>query len=290
MQPPYIASILYTHVKHDYALVEIHFKFFQLLCLYNNRYRLLTEALHAFLLVLGDSVTFSLSGSKSSDFTIHASSGIVTLIDALNYEVTSSYSLTVTASDSNGGVTQTSLTVTVTNANDAPVSLGNPYSATIAEDEPSGTNVLKTTASDEDGHGILFSLSGSSDFEILNSGMIRIKAGVSLDYETKDSYNLTVTFSDGVASDSELVAITVTNKNDAPTLPSSPYSTSVSEDVSVGASVYDVDASDQDGDSLTYTLSGTGVTHFTIDSNTGIVTTTQALDYEDTTSYFVTGE
>ena len=270
--------------------MEIHFKFFQLLCLYNNRYRLLTKALQAFFLVSGDSVTFTLSGSKSSDFTIHASSGVVTLIDALNYEVTSSYSLTVTASDSNGGVTQTSLTVTVTDANDAPVSLGNPYSATIAEDEPSGTNVLKTAASDEDGHGILFSLSGSSDFEILNSGMIRIKAGVSLDYETQDSYNLTVTFSDGVASDSELVAITVTNKNDAPTLPSSPYSTSVSEDVSVGASVYDIDASDQDGDSLTYTLSGTGVTHFTIDSNTGIVTTTQALDYEDTTSYFVTGE
>ena len=258
--------------------------------MYNNRHRLLTKALHAFLLVSGDSVTFSLSGSKSSDFTIHASSGVVTLTGALNYEVTSSYSLTVTASDSNGGVTQTSLTVTVTNVNDAPISLGNPYSATIAEDEPSGTNVLKTAASDEDAHAILFSLSGSSDFEILNSGMIRIKAGASLDYEIQDSYNLTVTFSDGVASGSELVAITVTNKNDAPTLPSSPYSTSVSEDVSVGASVYDIDASDQDGDSLTYTLSGTGVTHFTIDSNTGIVTTTQALDYEDTTSYFVTGE
>lgn len=122
--------------------MEIHFKFFQLLCLYNNQYRLLTKALHAFFLVSGDSVTFSLSGSKSSDFTIHASSGVVTLTDALNYEVTSSYSLTVTASDSNGGVTQTSLTVTVTDVNDVPVSLGNPYSATIAEDEPSGTRRL----------------------------------------------------------------------------------------------------------------------------------------------------
>ena len=168
--------------------MEIHFKFFQLLCLYNNRCRLLTKALHVFLLVSGDSVKFSLSGSKSSDFTIHASSGVVTLTDALNYEVTASYSLTVAASDSNGGVTQTSLTVTVTNANDAPVSLGNPYSATIAEDEPSGTNVLKTAASDEDGHALLFSLSGNSDFEILNSGMIRIKAGASLDYEIQDNH------------------------------------------------------------------------------------------------------
>lgn len=182
------------------------------------------------------------------------------------------------------------MTVTVTDQNDAPVSLSSSYSATIAENEPSGTNVLKTGATDEDGHAILFSLSGSSDFQILNSGMIRIKSGVSLDYETQDSYNLTVTFSDGTASASAFVAISVTDKNDAPTLPSSPYTASVSEDVSVGTSVYDVNASDQDGDSLTYSLSGSGVTHFTIDSNTGIVTTSQALNYEATTTYFVTGE
>lgn len=239
-------------------------------------------------------MTFSLSGPKSSDFTIHASSGVVTLNNALNYESRSSYSLTVTASDGNGhgngSVTSTSLTVTVTNQNDAPVSLSSSYSATVAEDEPSGTNVLKTGASDEDGHGIMFSLSGSSDFDILNSGMIRIKSGVTLDYETQDSYNLTVTFSDGSASVSKFVAISVLDKNDAPTLPSSPYSTSVSEDVSVGTSVYDVDASDQDGDSLTYSLSGAGVTHFTIDPNTGIVTTSQELNYEDTTTYLMTGK
>ena len=243
----------------------------------------------------GDTVTYSLSGPKSSDFNIHPSSGVVTLNNALNYESHSSYSLTVTASDGNGhgngSVTSTSLKVTVTNQNDAPVSLSSSYSATVAEDDPSGTSVLKTGASDEDGHGILFSLSGSSDFQILNSGMIRIKSGVTLDYETQDSYNLTVTFSDGAASVSKFVAISVLDKNDAPTLPSSPYSTSVSEDVSVGTSVYDVDASDQDsGDTLTYSLSGAGVTHFTIDSNTGIVTTSQKLNYEDTTSYFMTGK
>ena len=187
-------------------------------------------------------------------------------------------------------MTSTSLTVTVTNRNDAPVSLSNSYSATIAEDEPGGTNVLKTGASDEDGHGILFSLSGSSDFDILNTGMIRIKTGVTLDYETQDSYNLTVEFSDGTASISKFVSITVLDRNDAPTLPSSPYSTSVSEEASIGTSVFAASASDQDGDSLVYSLSGAGVTHFTIDSNTGIVTTSQALNFEDNISYFMTGE
>nr|XP_058963294.1 cadherin EGF LAG seven-pass G-type receptor 3-like [Pocillopora verrucosa] len=232
---------------------------------------------------LGDSITFSLSGAKSSDFTIHPTSGVVTLNNALNYESLNLYSLTVTASDDNsygnGSVTSTFLTVTVTNRNDVPVSLSNSYSATIAEDEPGGTNVLKTGASDEDGHGILFSLSGSSDFDILNTGMIRIKTGVTLDYETQDIYNLTVEFSDGTASISKFVSITVLDRNDAPTLPSSPYSTNVSEEVPIGTSVFVASASDQDEDSLVYSLSGAGVTHFTIDSNMGIVTTFQALNF-----------
>ena len=233
----------------------------------------------------GDSITFSLSGVKSSDFTIHPTSGVVTLNNALNYESLNLYSLTVTASDGNsygnGSVTSTSLTVTVTNRNDAPVSLSNSYSATIAEDEPGGTNVLKTGASDEDGHGILFSLSGSSDFDILNTGMIRIKTGVTLDYETQDSYNLTVEFSDGTASISKFVSITVLDRNDAPTLSSSPYSTNVSEEVPIGTSVFVASGSDQDEDSLVYSLSGAGVTHLIIDSNTGIVTTSQALNFKE---------
>ena len=238
-----------------------------------------------FIYFAGDSITFSLSGAKSSDFTIHPTSGVVTLNNALNYESLNLYSLTVTASDGNsygnGSVTSTSLTVTVTNRNDAPVSLSNSYSATIAEDEPGGTNVLKTGASDEDGHGILFSLSGSSDFDILNTGMIRIKTGVTLDYETQDSYNLTVEFSDGTASISKFVSITVLDRNDAPTLPSSPYSTNVSEEVPIGTSVFVASASDQDEDSSVYSLSGAGVTHFIIDSNTGIVTTSQVLNFEE---------
>ena len=178
-------------------------------------------------------------------------------------------------------MTSTFLTVTVTNRNDVPVSLSNSYSATIAEDEPGGTDVLKTGVYDQDGHGILFSLSGSSDFDILNTGMIRIRTGATLDYETQDSYNLTVEFSDGTACISKFVSTTVLDRNDTPTLPSSPYSTNVSEEVPIGTSVFVASASDQDEDSLVYSLSGAGVTHFIIDSNTGIVTTFQVLNFEE---------
>ena len=79
----------------------------------------------------------------------------------------------------------------------------------------------------------------------------------------------------------KFVSITVLDRNDAPTLPSSPYSTNVSEEVPIGTSVFVASASDQDEDSLVYSLSGAGVTHFIIDSNTGIVTTSQVLNFAE---------
>ena len=46
-------------------------------------------------------------------------------------------------------------------------------------------------------------------------------------------------------------------------------------------------ATDADGDSLTYTLSGTDAGSFAIDSGTGQIKTSTALDYETKTKYSV---
>lgn len=112
------------------------------------------------LITSGNSVSYSLSGSGSSDFSIHQSSGVVTLSQALDYESRSSYSLTVAASDSKGGLATTSLTVTVTNSNDAPVSISSSYSASIDENVAVGTNVLQTSATDQDGDTVTYSIAG----------------------------------------------------------------------------------------------------------------------------------
>lgn len=117
-----------------------------------------------------------------------------------------------------------------------------------------------------------------------------IRTASAFDFETTNSYSLTVTFGDGTTTTSKAATITLDNKNDAPTLPSSPYSTSLAETVATGTSVYNISGVDADGDSMTYSISEAGATHFTIHSTTGEIKTNQALDYEHTSSYTLTGK
>ena len=78
--------------------------------------------------------------------------------------------------------------------------------------------------------------------------------------------------------------------NSAPEFPSSETGTrSVEENTASGQDIgAPVSASDADGDSLTYTLSGTDAGSFTLDASTGRLKTSAALDYETKTTYSVT--
>ena len=63
----------------------------------------------------GDSVTYRItSGNDDGLFTIEATTGAVLLAKTLDYETTTSYTLTVEARDGNGGVGRTTVTITVT--------------------------------------------------------------------------------------------------------------------------------------------------------------------------------
>ena len=114
-----------------------------------------------------------------------------------------------------------------------------------------------------------------------------------LDYETKDSYTVTVTATDEAGlSDSIDVTITVTDVDEtvAPEFPASedgarsvPENTVAGEDI--GAPV---EATDADNDVLTYFLSGTDAVSFDIISATGQLQTKAALDYETKDTYSVT--
>ena len=62
----------------------------------------------------GDSLTYSLSGTDASSFSIGSSSGVITFNSAPDYETKTSYSITVSVSDGTNATTQ-SITVNVTN-------------------------------------------------------------------------------------------------------------------------------------------------------------------------------
>ena len=237
-----------------------------------------------------DTPTFFLSGVGSGDFSILSSTGLVSLNTALDYERKSSYVLSVIVRDGNGGQATSSLTVTVSDENDSPSFMGTPYSVSLDEDVSIGTIVLQASAIDEDSSdNLTYTLSGtnSSDFTIASSSGI-ITTAVNLDFESVSSYSLTVTVSDGTDSISQAVTISITDKNDAPTFESAPYSITVAENTTT-SSLLTVSASDQDtADTLNFLLLGSGSELFSIHLTSGVVALTTALDYEVTSLYTLT--
>lgn len=224
----------------------------------------------------GDSLTYSLSGTNNGHFSIGSSSGLITTAQTLDYETTSSYSLTVSVSDGTAS-TSTTITITVIDKNDSPAFSNSPYSSTVDENA-GGSAVYTVSATDADSSDTItyyLTGTGSADFTVSPStGVVTLTRA--LDYERLSSYSLTVYAIDGKVGASTNLNVTVTDVNDAPVFLATPYTTQVLENQSSGTKVLKVTASDEDtSDTLTYSLSGTNNNHFAIGGSTGVITTAQ---------------
>ena len=223
----------------------------------------------------GDSLTYSISGSEINI----SSSGVLTFASAPDYETKNSYTATVTVSDGTNSATQ-NITVNVTDVNEnvAPtISSSATFSA--AENQ---TSIGSVSASDPDGDSLTYSISGS-EINISSSGVLTFASAP--DYETKNSYTATVTVSDGTDSVTQAITVNITDvdeavPNSAPTFTSS-TSYSVNENQTAIGSV---SATDEDGDSLTYSISGSEINI----SSSGVLTFASAPDYETKNSYTAT--
>ena len=244
-----------------------------------------------------DTLTYTLSGIDAYSFDIDRTSGQLKTRAALDYETKRAHEVTVTVSD--GSLTDSiTVTITISNVNDAPVfTAGSSTNRTLAENTGMGINIGSAVgATDADNDTLTYTLSGidAYSFDIdRTSGQLKTKAA--LDYETKTSYMVTITVSDGSLTDTTTVTINVTNvpetpMNRAPMFSEgSTTSRAVSENTVAGAIIGStVAATDADNDTLTYTLSGTDASSFDIDRTSGQLKTKAALDYEIKTSYIVT--
>ena len=226
--------------------------------------------------------TFIYTLADSSVFGINQSSGLVTLKGILDFETTTSYTLTVTASD--GALSNdASITVNVTNVNETPVAGNATYSINEAGTW-SGAHTYDQATDVDAGTTFIYTLADSSVFGInQSSGLVTLK-GI-LDFETTTSYTLTVTASDGALSNDASITVNVTNVNEAPVAGNATYS--IDEDGTwSGAHTYD-QATDVDaGTTFIYTLADSSV--FGINQSSGLVTLKGILDFETTTSYTLT--
>ena len=224
----------------------------------------------------GDTVTFTISGS---DFAI-TSDGVLTFVSAPDYESVQSFTAVITASDSERTINQ-SITVNVNNLNDnAPVYTA----ATSLNASENQTSAFTATATDADGDSLTFNISGGADkddFSIVSaSGVVTFNTAP--DYETKNSFVVVIDVLDGGFTTSQEVNINITDVNEAPI-----FSTSSTFNANENQSSVDtVSASDPEGATISYSLSGTDASALAI-SDSGVLTFNTAPNYESKNSYSI---
>ena len=131
---------------------------------------------------------------------------------APDYEIKSSYTATITATDGINSTTQIVI-VTVTDVNDvAPVFTSE--ASFIVEENQTAIGTVTATDIDTDSESIIYSVSGL-EFSITPDGFLSFVSAP--DYETKSSFSATVTATDGINSSSQIVTVTVTDVNDTGT-------------------------------------------------------------------------
>ncbi len=273
---------------------------------------------------MSDVLTYHLSGTDASSFTLGSSTGQLSTNTSLDFETKSSYSVTIGVRDDTSDTTDDDtidITITVTNVNEAPVIDTTLAAYNFAENTAVATMVAKFDATDPDsGANLTWTVTGADaeDFTITtdsnDDGVLTFNASPNFEdpmgtppsgMEPDNTYEVTVNVSDGLddtgtaedpkLSDANLpVVITVTDVNEAPEFSDATAARTLPENSGAGVNVVGgtITATDGDNDTLTYSLSGTDAGSFEIDSNGQIKTKigeTHSFDFESTKkSYSVT--
>ena len=243
-------------------------------------------------------IIFTLSPSNSP-FSLN-STGTLSLTGDIDFEITQSYDVTITVSNTGRNHSSSVNTnIQVINVNDnSPVITGESYAAIVAEDSAINTLILTITAMDADlGSQIQYSIirGNFQDYIALNPSSGALTLNRSIDRETVSSITLLVEAKDRGTpqpkNDRTNVTITITDVNDnRPIFRPDTYSVEAREDLQVGHVVLEVNATDADepntaNSNIIYSFTrGNSADKFRISSN-GQIQINNALDFETTSSY-----
>ena len=263
----------------------------------------------------GDSLTYSVSGTDSALFQVDAI-GQLQVKEALDFDTKPTLTVIVSVTDGEdeaGNIEETpvpddniTITITLTNVFEAPRfsdddGTGN-TTRSVPEnseaDQPVGAPVAAT---DDENDSLTYEL-GGTDAASFNFDAVtgQIKTKNPLDHESKDSYSVTVSVSDGKADDGTTVdaamdthidvTIEVEDVNELPefiaNLPTelwAPENTAADTPIDTPFTANDPDPAD----TLAYGLTGTDAASFDIDTPTGQIKTKDNLDHETKGTYNV---
>nr|XP_048277471.1 cadherin-related family member 1 isoform X2 [Myodes glareolus] len=212
----------------------------------------------------GDPVSYHISFDPStrSVFSVDPRFGNITLVEELDREKEDEIEAIISISDGLNLVAE-KVVILVTDANDeAPRFIQEPYTVLVPENTPAGSSIFRVHAEDKDtgsGGSITYFLQNlhSSKFTMdRHSGVLRLQAGATLDYEKSRAHFITVVAKDGggrlrgadvVFSATATVTINVEDVQDtAPIFVGTPYYGYVYEDTLPGSEVLTVVAIDGD--------------------------------------------
>ena len=245
----------------------------------------------------GQLVTFSiLDGNFEDTFAIGTCSGQIRVLNPPDYETRTVFDLTIMAIDD--GVPPTNLTtnvhIDIINKNDPPEA--DPQEVFVYENGAVGQPlaIRPANATDQDGDPLIWRvIVGDDTQQFTLQSLPPIAGGISpaqvlttkpglLDFEspTLNSFQLLALVNDTEYTVTTLLTITVLDLNDAPRVPVSSQALLVAEMAPFGVEIGTVAASDQDGDTLTFTLVTAHPSAFTsrvaLDPSTGRLTVTPA--------------
>ncbi|XP_058887587.1 protocadherin-23 isoform X1 [Acipenser ruthenus] len=248
-------------------------------------------------------VTYSvLSGNEKGVFLLEETTGLLSLSSSLDYEALNSYSLSILACDSGSPAlssTQT-LTVSVVDVNDqAPMFKETHYNASVPENHEPGEFVIRVAAVDRDSEAnaaVCFTLLPGSGHDLftINSQTGEITTKAVLDREVQDHFSIRVLARDSglpALSSTATVLCTVLDLNDnTPEFILPTFEIKIPENQEPGI-IYTALASDEDAGEngiIEYGLVDENAGgYFVINSTTGALSATKALDREERCNYTI---
>jgi hypothetical protein len=234
-------------------------------------------------------ISYSLASvDDSTAFSINSTTGAVSLRDNPDYELQTSYSFTVVATDAQGNASQQSVLLNINDVDEeAPVFTSNATANPINEN--SGSNQHIYTAVATDASNVLYSLkvnSGDQTSFAINATTGAVLLLENPDFERKQLYTFTVIATDAENNTSELtVQLDIQNVDEnQPVFTSSTTAPSINENSGANQAIYTAVAADSSP--ITYSLAPTGDgSLLSINNLTGVVTLTGNPNYEAKPSY-----
>ena len=169
------------------------------------------------------------------------------------------------------------VTITVSSVNDAP-SIDIASTIQVPENQ---TVVTTVSVSDVDEDELTLTLGGTdaSSFNLSSENVLTFKEEP--DYETKTSYGIILSLTDGTETVTKDLTIAITNVNDvAPEITSEATFSAAENQTAIGT----LTATDAEGDDVSFTVSGTELAI----TSAGVLTFISVPDYETKTTYTAT--